>query len=115
MVYFRSDLAVVLTNVQRNITPTSPQKFASDARHFPVLPPTVKPNIDMAFVRQLRAILLRIAFPRFRSKETLILILHSTFLVLRTVLSIAVAQLDGVIVRDLVCPFCTSKQLITHI
>lgn len=56
----------------------------------------------MAFVRQLKAILFRVAFPKFRSKETLILILHSVFLVLRTVLSIAVARLDGVIVRDLV-------------
>lgn len=56
----------------------------------------------MAFVRQLKAILFRVAFPSLRSKETLILTLHSFFLVLRTVLSIAVARLDGIIVRDLV-------------
>lgn len=61
-----------------------------------------KPNIDTAFLRQLRAILFRIAFPSFRSKETLIVVLHSFFLVLRTVLSVAVARLDGRIARDLV-------------
>ncbi|KAJ7583528.1 ABC transporter transmembrane region 2-domain-containing protein [Mycena floridula] len=87
---------------KRNIQPTSPAKIAADAPHFPLLPTTAKPNIDMAFVRQLRAILFRVAFPKFRSRETLILALHSFFLVLRTVLSIAVAKLDGVIVRDLV-------------
>ncbi|KAJ6488117.1 ABC transporter transmembrane region 2-domain-containing protein [Mycena vitilis] len=81
---------------------TSPEKFASDARHFPPISVTAKPNIDAAFLRQLKAILFRIAFPSFRSKETLIVVSHSFFLVLRTVLSIAVARLDGRIVRDLV-------------
>ncbi|KAJ7671532.1 ABC transporter transmembrane region 2-domain-containing protein [Mycena polygramma] len=84
------------------IHPTSPEKFASDARHFPPISAAAKPNIDAAFLRQLNAILFRIAFPSFRSKETLIVVSHSFFLVLRTVLSIAVARLDGRIVRDLV-------------
>ncbi|KAJ7672180.1 ABC transporter transmembrane region 2-domain-containing protein [Mycena polygramma] len=84
------------------IHPTSPEKFASDARHFPPISAAAKPNIDAAFLRQLKAILFRIAFPSFRSKETLIVVSHSFFLVLRTVLSIAVARLDGRIVRDLV-------------
>ena len=53
-------------------------------------------------MRQLRAIFFRIAFPSWRSKESMTIVLHSFFLVLRTVLSIAVARLDGRIVRDLV-------------
>ncbi|KAK7055308.1 ABC transporter transmembrane region 2-domain-containing protein [Favolaschia claudopus] len=84
------------------VYPTSPQKFTSDAKYFPPVSPTAKPNIDAAFIRQLKAILFRIAFPAFRSKETLIVVSHSFFLILRTVLSIAVARLDGRIVRDLV-------------
>ncbi|KAK2464650.1 hypothetical protein APHAL10511_003343 [Amanita phalloides] len=86
------------------IQPTPPEKFAADAPYFPPIPSSVKvkPNIDAAFVKQLRAILVRVAFPSLRSKETLVVLLHSFFLVLRTVLSIAVAKLDGVIVRDLV-------------
>ncbi|KAJ7190946.1 ABC transporter transmembrane region 2-domain-containing protein [Mycena pura] len=84
------------------VHPTPPVKFESDAKHFPPIPNTVKPNIDAIFLRQLKAILFRIVFPSFRSKETLIVVSHSFFLVLRTVLSIMVARLDGIIVRDLV-------------
>ncbi|KIJ39058.1 hypothetical protein M422DRAFT_781181 [Sphaerobolus stellatus SS14] len=46
--------------------------------------------------------ILRIAFPSVRSKQSLILLLHSTFLVLRTYLSVLVARLDGRIARDLI-------------
>jgi ATP-binding cassette subfamily D (ALD) long-chain fatty acid import protein len=74
------------------VYPTPPDKFASDARHFPPISANAKPNIDAVFLRQLKAILFRIAFPSVRSKETLIVVLHSFFLVLRTVLSIAVAR-----------------------
>ncbi|KAJ7430591.1 ABC transporter transmembrane region 2-domain-containing protein [Mycena galericulata] len=81
---------------------TLSKKFASDTSHFPLIPATAKPNIDAVFLRQLKAILFRIAFPSWRSKETGIVVLHSFFLVMRTVLSIAVARLDGRIVRDLV-------------
>ncbi|KAH8830591.1 ABC transporter transmembrane region 2-domain-containing protein [Flagelloscypha sp. PMI_526] len=86
------------------IHPTPLTKFESDLPHFPPLPASArtKPNIDRAFLRQLTAILFRVAFPQFKSKETLIVASHSFFLVLRTLLSIAVARLDGVIVRDLV-------------
>ncbi|KAJ7275087.1 ABC transporter transmembrane region 2-domain-containing protein [Mycena rebaudengoi] len=84
------------------VYPIPPERLATDVPHFPPIPSTVKPNIDAVFLRQLKAILFRIAFPAFRSKETLIVVLHSFFLVLRTVLSIAVARLDGRIVRDLV-------------
>ncbi|KAF6753720.1 ATP-binding cassette transporter [Ephemerocybe angulata] len=97
------------------IKPISPEKLENDKSHFPLLPPSAqnKPNIDLSFLKQLRAILLRIVLPPsswdgkgksplWRSKEVGILTLHSAFLVLRTVLSILVARLDGRIVRDLV-------------
>ncbi|KII91168.1 hypothetical protein PLICRDRAFT_37870 [Plicaturopsis crispa FD-325 SS-3] len=86
------------------IYPITPEKFVSDASHFPPLPTAAqqKPNIDGSFLRQLRAILFRVVIPSWRSKEAMIVVLHSFFLVLRTVLSIMVARLDGRIVRDLV-------------
>ena len=65
------------------------------------MPASHKPNLDNTFLRQLLSIL-KIAFPSWRSKEALILVSHSFFLVLRTVLSVGVARLDGRIVRDLV-------------
>lgn len=46
--------------------------------------------------------ILRLAFPSLRAKQTLILILHSIFLVLRTYLSVLVAKLDGRLVKDIV-------------
>ncbi|KAF9235810.1 ABC transporter transmembrane region 2-domain-containing protein [Melanogaster broomeanus] len=46
--------------------------------------------------------LLRIVIPSIRSRDALLILAHSCFLVLRTVLSVAVARLDGRIVRDLV-------------
>lgn len=84
-----------------NIVPTPKETFAADAKNFPLLPGNHKPSVDKAFVRQLFAIM-RICFPSWRSKEAGILVLHSVFLVLRTLLSVAVAKLDGRIVRDLV-------------
>ncbi|KAF8067672.1 ABC transporter transmembrane region 2-domain-containing protein [Lyophyllum atratum] len=87
-----------------NIRETLKTKLLSDAPFFPPLPPAAKakPNIDKTFLRQLRAILFRIAFPSFQTKETLIVLSHSFFLVLRTVLSVVVARLDGRLARDLV-------------
>ncbi|THH32565.1 hypothetical protein EUX98_g1608 [Antrodiella citrinella] len=84
-----------------SIKPYTPSELASDAKNFTPVPPTYRPNLDKTFLRQLRAIL-RITFPSWHSKETLLLILHSFFLVARTVLSVGVARLDGRIVRDLV-------------
>ncbi|THH03553.1 hypothetical protein EW145_g6175 [Phellinidium pouzarii] len=84
-----------------DVRPTSLEKIKDDARKFPPLPSSHKPNIDRVFLRQLRAIL-RIAFPSLASKETFIVLLHSSFLVLRTILSVGVARLDGRIVRDLI-------------
>jgi len=100
---------------QVTIRPIPKSKFASDVHYFPPLTAAVKakPNIDTAFLSQLRAILFRVAFPSFRSKETLIVFLHSVFLVMRTVLSVAVARLDGRIARDLVRPFYLGYLLIS--
>ncbi|OCH84612.1 hypothetical protein OBBRIDRAFT_798935 [Obba rivulosa] len=83
------------------ITPTPKVQFDANKKRFRLTPAPYKPNLDKTFFRQLLAIL-RIAFPSWHSKESLILVLHSSFLVLRTVLSIVVARLDGRIVRDLV-------------
>lgn len=52
-------------------------------------------------MRQLFA-LLRVTFPHWTSKEGATLCLHSFFLVLRTILSVYVARLDGRIVRNIV-------------
>ncbi|KAI6045340.1 ABC transporter transmembrane region 2-domain-containing protein [Pisolithus marmoratus] len=80
----------------------------SDAQYFPVDSRArtknghLKPkSVTSTFLQQLRA-LLRIIIPSLFTKEALLLVTHSCFLVLRTVLSVAVARLDGKIVRDLV-------------
>jgi hypothetical protein len=85
------------------IRPTPDRLFSSDKPHFPLLSVSAqsKPNVDRSFLRQLLAIL-RIAFPSYRSSEVGIVLVHSTFLVLRTVLSVGVAKLDGKIVKALV-------------
>ncbi|KAI0042342.1 hypothetical protein FA95DRAFT_1547661 [Auriscalpium vulgare] len=85
------------------IRPTSKSIFDAHKRLFPPLSPAAqnKSNVDRAFFKQLVAIL-RIVFPSYRSKEVAVVVVHSVFLVLRTVLSIAVAKLDGRIVRALV-------------
>lgn len=81
-------------------TPTySQSELAIDAVHFPLVNAT--PGLGLPFVHQLRS-LLRVVLPSLYTREALLLTAHSTFLVLRTVLSIAVARLDGRIVRDLV-------------
>lgn len=81
------------------LTPES--RIKETAKLFPMVPAGHKPNLDKTFLKQLLAIL-KIAFPSWHSKEALILLLHSFFLVSRTVLSVGVARLDGKIVRDLV-------------
>lgn len=77
--------------------------------------PGEKLGVNKRFWKMLAAVL-RIAFPRSAhhcgiaqklnysktGKEAFMLVLHTFFLVLRTVLSVMVARLDGRIVRDLV-------------
>ncbi|CAO1614097.1 unnamed protein product [Sympodiomycopsis kandeliae] len=58
-------------------------------------------EVDAKFFEQLRRIL-RIIIPSYKSKEAMLLAGHSVFLVLRTMLSLYVADLDGRIVSALV-------------
>jgi ATP-binding cassette, subfamily D (ALD), peroxisomal long-chain fatty acid import protein len=51
-------------------------------------------QVDAVFYARLRAIL-RIVIPGIRSKEAMLLIMHSSLLVFRTAISIYVANLDG--------------------
>lgn len=99
----RSRLFKPFTNKSSSSTPNQPthsqSELAFDAVHFPLV--NASPGLGLPFVHQLRS-LLRIVLPSLYTREALLLTAHSTFLVLRTVLSIAVARLDGRIVRDLV-------------
>ena len=92
---------------QLRVRETPAGVFEEDKARFARLPPAAqaKPNVDRAFARQLLAIL-RVALPSYRTREAAIVALHSVFLVLRTVLSVWVAKLDGRIVRDLVSRAC---------
>jgi ATP-binding cassette subfamily D (ALD) long-chain fatty acid import protein len=60
-----------------------------------------KGELNREFVRSLMR-LLRIVVPGWRTKETRLLISHSFFLVLRTLLSVKVAEMDGAIVKALI-------------
>ncbi|KAJ3162869.1 hypothetical protein HK101_000651 [Irineochytrium annulatum] len=61
----------------------------------------MKVSVDGRFYKQFRY-LLRIAVPRWRHKTNGILVLHTGFLILRTYLSVIVARIDGMLVRDLI-------------
>ncbi|KAI9220062.1 ABC transporter transmembrane region 2-domain-containing protein [Blastocladiella britannica] len=72
------------------------------APHFAQMPSgTARVGVNKEFLRQLRAVL-RICIPSATSKEVLLLALHTSFLLLRTYISVLVAKIDGRIVRDLV-------------
>lgn len=60
-----------------------------------------KVELNREFFRSLLR-LLRVVIPGWRSKETRLLISHSFFLVLRTLISLKVAAMDGAIVKALV-------------
>jgi len=60
-----------------------------------------KIELNREFFRSLLR-LLRIVVPGWRSKETRLLISHSFFLVVRTLISLKVAAMDGAIVKALV-------------
>ncbi|KAI1341723.1 ABC transporter transmembrane region 2-domain-containing protein [Xylariaceae sp. FL0016] len=60
-----------------------------------------KVELNREFFRSLLR-LLRIVIPGTRSKETRLLISHSFFLVVRTLISLKVAEMDGAIVKALV-------------
>ncbi|KAJ1742803.1 ATP-binding cassette long-chain fatty acid transporter pxa1 [Coemansia sp. RSA 989] len=82
------------------------RRFDADAPHFKCGPMGVaadgkRAKLDREFLRQLRAIR-RIVIPSLASKEAAIIGMHAVFLVLRTWLSVVVAELDGKIVKHLV-------------
>ncbi|CAM0135483.1 unnamed protein product [Umbelopsis sp. WA50703] len=60
-----------------------------------------KVEVDMVFFQRLKR-LLTIVIPGIRSKELWLLVVHSAFLVFRTILSVYIAALDGRIVSALV-------------
>jgi ATP-binding cassette subfamily D (ALD) long-chain fatty acid import protein len=60
-----------------------------------------KVELNREFVRSLMR-LLRIVIPGWRTKETQLLISHSFFLILRTLISLKVAAMDGAIVKALI-------------
>lgn len=66
-----------------------------------VPPKKKKVALDREFFRSLLR-LIKIVIPGWRSKETRLLISHSFFLVLRTLISLKVAEMDGAIVKALV-------------
>lgn len=60
-----------------------------------------KVELNIEFFRSLLR-LLRIVIPSWKSKEARLLVSHSVFLVLRTLISLYVAELDGQLVSSLV-------------
>jgi len=60
-----------------------------------------KIQVDLLFFKRLK-FLLKILFPKILSKQFLWLVVHSTTLVIRTFLSIYIADLDGRMVRSIV-------------
>jgi ATP-binding cassette subfamily D (ALD) long-chain fatty acid import protein len=97
------------------VHPTKPSTYQRHRAEFLKQPPGTNPasgtnnaattankvGVNKEFFRQLRAIL-RIIVPRKRSKEVVLILAHSSFLLLRTYLSLLVAKLDGKLVGDLV-------------
>ncbi|OCF40747.1 ATP-binding cassette, subfamily D (ALD), peroxisomal long-chain fatty acid import protein [Kwoniella heveanensis CBS 569] len=83
------------------ITPTPAELYASHVASFPPLDPRERLGVNKRFWKMLVAVL-RVAFPSKTGKEAFLLVLHTFFLLSRTVLSVMVARLDGRIVRDLV-------------
>lgn len=63
--------------------------------------PKKKVALDREFFRSLLR-LLKIVVPGWRSKEARLLLSHTFFLVLRTLISVRVAEMDGAIVKALV-------------
>ncbi|KAI1321592.1 hypothetical protein EDD11_003072 [Mortierella claussenii] len=87
--------------IERNRKYFPPSKVAAAGSSASSVKSSVKVGVNKEFFRQIEAIF-KILIPKLHCKETLILILHTTFLVLRTYLSVVVARLDGAIVKDLI-------------
>ncbi|KAJ2777112.1 ATP-binding cassette long-chain fatty acid transporter pxa1, partial [Coemansia interrupta] len=81
---------------------TQPEDAQAKSQQEPQKPGGISSGkLDRAFFQQLRA-LRRIIIPSVASKEAAIIAMHAVFLVLRTWLSVMVAELDGKIVKHLV-------------
>jgi ATP-binding cassette subfamily D (ALD) long-chain fatty acid import protein len=80
---------------------TLPETIRQHKHYFKPVDTSQKVGVNNEFFRQLKAIF-KILLPNFRTKEALLIVLHSIFLVLRTWLSVVVARLDGRIVKNLV-------------
>lgn len=63
--------------------------------------PRKKVELNREFFRSLLR-LIKIVIPGWRSKETRLVISHTFFLILRTLISVRVAEMDGAIVKALV-------------
>ena len=69
-----------------------------------------KVAVDAVFYERLSRIL-RIVIPRLRSKEALLLVMHSSLLIFRTAISLYVAALDGKYVHcPNTCQSCVLKR-----
>lgn len=64
-------------------------------------PPRKKVELNREFFRSLLR-LLKVVIPGWRSKESRLIMSHTFFLVLRTLISVRVAEMDGQIVKALV-------------
>ncbi|KAI9005715.1 ABC transporter transmembrane region 2-domain-containing protein [Hyaloraphidium curvatum] len=80
---------------QKDLTVDVPKKGAGSDRK------RDRGKVDAEFVRQIKVIL-SICIPGWHSPEAMVLYTHTFFLVLRTYLSLVVADLDGRIVKDLI-------------
>jgi ATP-binding cassette subfamily D (ALD) long-chain fatty acid import protein len=95
------------------IHPTKQTTFNSHRPLFrntkPATAKDARVGVNKEFFRQLGAIF-KIIIPRATSKEVFLVVAHTSFLLLRTYLSLLVAQLDGKLVGDLVRSLSLSRK-----
>jgi ATP-binding cassette subfamily D (ALD) long-chain fatty acid import protein len=95
-------LTLFITLLSRIRNAIASQKAAAAQRHKPApVDGRKKVELNREFFKNLLR-LLRICIPGWKSKELRLIISHSVFLVLRTMISLYVAELDGRLVSSLV-------------
>ncbi|KAF4126328.1 ATP-binding cassette, subfamily D (ALD), peroxisomal long-chain fatty acid import protein [Geosmithia morbida] len=92
---------------RRDAAPTDPAKASPDS-------PRKKVELNRDFFRSLIR-LMSIVVPGWKSKEARLLVSHSFFLILRTLISVRVAEMDGAIVKALVRGKGKESRLTQHI